>query len=419
MSNNLTSEEFYKYCVELDNFSSMFYEIWRMGIPQFSDKIKTAAVTFNKDGKYIEFLFNKAFWNSLNEYERLFVICHESLHIFLNHGIRTKDYKNKRLANVALDIVVNQLLLKSFGFNEESLPNLNGKNICTVKTVFGKNSGIKTDGCFEYYLSILNDISEEVSELLDSLDDHSYLEPIDEEDLGEIKDIIAESMGETLEKKIAKNIDETHCEKENSYSHQKAGSGSSDRWVISKVKYNPKRKWETVIKNWSKKGVDDKLTDQWIKENRRFATMKNNFFMPTEGEIEDYEKTKIDTWFFQDTSGSCSGFIDRFFRAAKSLPRDRFDIKMHCFDTRVFETTLESGKLYGFGGTSFSILESYIQSYMVKNRVPYPKAVFVITDGYGDNINPQYPARWHWFLSTNYTSLINKDCKIYKLEDYE
>jgi hypothetical protein len=404
----ISNEDFFKYCIKLDDFSSIFYELWRMGKPVDTDKIETAAVTFDrKSGHYIDFLFNKTFWNSIDEYERLFVISHEILHVFLNHGVRSKDFENKSKLNIALDLVVNNLLLNSFGFEKDKLKTL-GNKICTIENVFGKDSDISPSKSFEFYLSILKD------EEYVMLDDHSFLEGISGKDIKEILEKISESMTDN-EKKHIKNIIDSHLQNDD----KTAGVGSSNIFVVSKVKYNPKKKWETVIKNWSKKAIDYKLTDQWIKENRRFASLNKNIFLPTEGEVEDYEKSKIDVWFFQDTSGSCQSFIDRFFGAAKSLPKERFNIKMHCFDTKVFETTLESGKLYGFGGTSFSVLEQYIQSYISKKSIPYPRAIFVITDGYGDQINPQYPSRWHWFLSTGYKNLINKDCKIYDLKDYE
>jgi hypothetical protein len=57
------------------------------------------------------------------------------------------------------------------------------------------------------------------------------------------------------------------------------------------------------------------------------------------------------------------------------LPNEKFEVKMHCFDTKVYETTIESRRLYGFGGTSFDIIEDYIQSYIKKNNLKYPEGV--------------------------------------------
>jgi len=411
----VTNDEFYYYARELDEFSSIFYQLWRMGKPQFTDKIPTAAVSFDKSGKFINFMFNENFWNSLSNYERMFVICHECLHVLLNHGERGKDFKQKDILNICMDIVINELLLRKFGFILEKLPNIRDTNLCLVDTIFKEKAvDIRKNGSFEYYLVELMKIVEKVPVQYIMLDDHSGLEGISK---GDMEDII-ESIGEVLQGNEGQKLLETlleHSEDINKY----AGKNGGGHWVIAKAKYKPKKKWETIIKNWSKKAVNDKHTDQWIKEHRRFLALKKEFFLPTEAEIEEYEKTKINVWFFQDTSGSCQGFIDRFFSAAKSLPKEKFDVKMHCFDTRVYETTLESGKLYGFGGTYFDILEKYVQQEVQKKGIPYPKAIFVITDGYGNAIKPQHPERWHWFLSTGYKDLIHKDCKIYNLGDYE
>jgi len=131
-------------------------------------------------------------------------------------------------------------------------------------------------------------------------------------------------------------------------------------------------------------------------------------------------RDRIDVWFFQDTSGSCRHLAERFFKAAASVPEDRFRVRIFCFDTKVYETDLKSGKLYGFGGTAFQPLEDEIQNIIQKEpRTKYPQAVFVVTDGYGSNIQPEFPDRWHWFLSENYTRCIPSSSKRYNLKDYE
>jgi len=107
---------------------------------------------------------------------------------------------------------------------------------------------------------------------------------------------------------------------------------------------------------------NDKDHEQWARVNRRFvgiASSMSNMFLPSEMEIEEKEeeKKKIKVVFFLDTSGSCQHLAERFFKAAKSLDSKKFDVELYCFDTRCYKTSLESGRLYGFGGTSFSILE--------------------------------------------------------------
>ena len=74
-----------------------------------TDKVSTAAVTFDSSGD-IELLVNPSFFiDELNVDERVAVIKHELLHVVLKHLSRL-DWKkhNPQLLNLAADIVVNQ-----------------------------------------------------------------------------------------------------------------------------------------------------------------------------------------------------------------------------------------------------------------------------------------------------------------------
>ena len=92
-----------------------------MGKPVFTDRIQTAAVQFDKEGNYLMFLLNEKFWNECDEYKKIFVICHEALHIILNHGKRFQEKENPKIFNIAVDIVVNHSLVKDFGFIREEI----------------------------------------------------------------------------------------------------------------------------------------------------------------------------------------------------------------------------------------------------------------------------------------------------------
>jgi predicted metal-dependent peptidase len=109
---------------------------------------------------------------------------------------------------------------------------------------------------------------------------------------------------------------------------------------------------------------------------------------------------------------------ERFFTAANSLPKEKFNVRLFCFDTKVEETDLSSGKIYGGGGTCFKIIEDYIQKEKSKNK-KYPSAVFIITDGMGSKVIPEHPTRWHWFLSEKNVKYIPKQSFVYNLDDFE
>lgn len=169
-----------------------------------------------------------------------------------------------------------------------------------------------------------------------------------------------------------------------------------------------------------KETIDE--TERWERVNPRYSQIiSNEIHLPTNCKVlEEYkEKNKIDVFFFLDTSGSCINLKDRFFKAAKSLDPKKFNIRLFCFDTMVQETTLESGRVWGGGGTSFSIIERHIQSVITSEKKKYPKAVFLVTDGMGDNVIPEKPERWYWFLSYNYKQYIPAKSKTFMLSDYE
>lgn len=415
MINNLptfSSDEFMELSRELEKHHAVFYKLWNMGRPQFTDKVKTGAVLFDKSGDCIDFMINYDFWSKLSSAEKQFVICHECSHVILNHGVRIKNASDPMITNQALDIVVNHGLIERFGFNRAEVDPTN--KYCWVDTVFNDKT-IPTDKAFEYYYNLLAQKGGQGQSTTSSItvDDHSGLD-----DFGDVIKRLNEELS-AMEKESLKNMIEKHFQSDDD-NGQQAGTGSGNSWVFANVGIvKKKKKWETVIKNWALKYIKDASEEQWARTSRRMLFFGEDLIIPTEAEIEASEKDKIQVYFFQDTSGSCSGFVDRFFKAAASLPTDRFDVKMHCFDTRVFETTLESKKLYGFGGTSFHCIESYIQAYIAKHKLPYPKAVFVITDGFGDYVHPKKPEVWNWFLSHPYTSYIPKESKIYMLKDFE
>jgi len=147
--------------------------------------------------------------------------------------------------------------------------------------------------------------------------------------------------------------------------------------------------------------------------------MSQDLVLPSEMEEDALDKTKIEVFFFLDTSGSCIGYKNRFFKAALSLPKN-FNVRLFCFDTQVRETTLISRKIYGGGGTNFGIIEAHIQKVMKEDKCAYPKAVFIITDGWGTAVNPAKAENWYWFLTTNNSrNYIPEKSNVYLLANFE
>jgi predicted metal-dependent peptidase len=425
----MINEEYFEISRELEQHHAVFYTMWELGEPVFTSTIDTAGVAFDREGDVLSFQFNPEFWKSRSAYERAFIVSHECLHVILNHGYRVSDTEYFELANRALDVVVNHTLTNRFGFDRTKITGAD--KFCWVDTVFpGKD--LPDDESFEFYMREL--IKEEEEQEGGSskasgpstVDDHSLFGSSAEEleDVcRELNNHLSDEEKAGLEATIDKHFQDPVQHDEEVTSH-KPGTTTGGVWTFAKVdKVKKKKKWETVIKQWSSKYIKPNFKDveQWARTNRRFTFLNEELMLPTEMEIEEdeVEEGKIEVWFFQDTSGSCAHFKDRFFKAALSLPEDRFEVRMHCFDTEVFLTSLESRRLYGFGGTSFSILEDYVQREMRKTGTKYPEAVFVITDGWGDRIRPAQPEKWYWFLSTECDACIPDACHIFKLSDFE
>lgn len=441
---NIT-EEFNAISRDLDKFHSVFYQIWEMGYPELTFDVPTAAVAFDKKGRQIKFMFNPLFWKQSDTYTKEFVICHECLHVILNHGMRIKDLKGSfwaRIANYALDVVINHMLVDKFNFDRYSIKEQ--ENFCWIDTVFGKDHKlVERNRAFEHYFGLLKQkVTEDIqsgklrirnsdgsfSDIGGSpIDMHDFLEGLDNEELKkDIEEHINRNLNDLDKKNFIDKLEETgegkkttEESKKNSQAGSIAGGITFKMNIHEKVK--KKQKWETVIKKWSLKYFkEDHGIEQWARENRRISTLQTNLMLPSEVDDQNLVQDKIEVWFFQDVSGSCVHLKDRFFRAARSLPEDKFIIRMFCFDTQVHEVDLKKGELKGGGGTSFSILERFVQSEVAKNPTKkHPEAIFVITDGDGDRISPKFPKKWYWFLSYNSRSCIPNDCHIHMLKDFE
>jgi predicted metal-dependent peptidase len=402
----ISTEEFNEISRELERHHGLFYQFWSLGRPVFVDDIPTAAVQFDCAGDCVLFMFNPEYWNKLCNYERCFVIAHECLHVSLNHGVRTIGIVDGPV-NECLDVVVNELLVDKFGFDRSKLSD--GEDYCWVDTVFPKEKDMPKDKSFEYYYSKANNPNVKINSSL--VDVHSYLSA---EEWDQIVEKINEELSDEEKAGLKDIIEKGH------FSNNRSGQSGTGLWTfVSENSAKKKKKWETVIKKWSRKFLSSSLRDveQWGRLNRRFNTLAAELFIPSEMEDEFADEKKIEVWFFLDSSGSCVSFAQRFYDAAHSLPHDKFNIKLFSFDTTVYPLEISGKKLRGGWGTSFTVIEKYIQS--ESDDGGYPEAVFIITDGYGNSVHPEKPERWHWFLTSQYKQCIPPECHIFNLLDFE
>jgi len=419
----MNRDEFFEISRQLEIHHAVFYRFWEMGQPYFTEEIETAAVSFDpKTGKLIRFIFNKGFWDSLTPNKRLFIICHEALHVVLEHGKRSLGATKQEhtAANIAMDVVINHSLVDKFGFSREEIDPDN--KYCWIETVYPNDKTIEKNKSFEYYYNKIDFSSETIGIPL-LVDDHSGFTGIGDDEASTVISRLGEQLSKE-DKDGIKDFIKEQLEDKDKKSGKEAGSIAGTSWVFMDTNAVPKKKkWETIIHNWSKPFMprDFEPKEQWLRISRRWTNLSQDIILPSEMEVDEKEEQgKIDVFFFLDTSGSCSGLANRFWNAAKSLPTSRFNKRLFCFDTKTYDVNEKDGKLYGFGGTRFDIIEQRIQDIVLSEKSKYPSAVFIITDGYGNIVIPQKPKNWYWFLTEySYKNYIPKTSRIFPLKDFE
>jgi predicted metal-dependent peptidase len=329
-----------------------------------------------------------------------------------SHGKRAGK-KMSNLANQAMDIVVNESLIKYFKFNRKEIDPKT--EYYWMDNSFDGDPNILPWNNFEYYYNrLLKDAKFVKNKQL--INDHSGLGDFPEQSVQEIINNLSEEDAESL-----KNI--TEDAEKNARKNDDKNIGNVRGGLVQKIENKPvqyKKKWESIIRRFEKKmSKDEGLESHWVMKDRRLYNLNFNIFLPSDIEqtLRKTESEKVATWFFMDTSGSCWSLAPRFFHAAKSLDPKKFDVKYFAFDTMVYEVDLKKQKLDGGGGTSFRCITDFI--YNKHQTKPF---VWILTDGWGNGaqIPEDQRKKWNWFLTDDSTiAYIPHGCKVHELKNFE
>jgi len=440
----ITDEEFMTISVALSERHAVYNRFWEFGRPHFTDAIPTAAIVWDKEFHRPMFCFSPKFWEKLTLDQRIVVIAHEMLHVILNHGKRFEGTKKslRRLVNPAADIVVNHTLVEKFGFTRSEFPDAD--NLCWVDTIFPDEKTMPTDKHVEFYLSRMPEPPEMPMggkgkkgdgsgggggdgepHTLDEHDADLTPEEIDKI-IGRLNDDLSDDEKEEIQGVIEDLYEGDDAGDDgDGVGGKEAGKSGTGKWsFVKKEKVVIKRKWETVINKWARKRIipEMKGIERWGRRHRRLSAVDfGRMKLPCEMEADSFraEPKVLTAYFFLDVSGSCSHLVDRFVRAALSLPPDRFATRLFWFNTAVGEIDKETLKIKIGGGTSFSCIVDAVNRYSAEEGIDYPDAVWVITDGYGNPIQPQNADRWYWFLSEVNRSCIPAECNTFMLSEFE
>ena len=194
MNKNLTYEEYQQILESLLEHHGVFYQFWRLVKPVYSNEVPTACVGFNKEGHCIEFLINKKFWNKQSDHNKKFIIAHECLHVINSHGKRAGK-KMSNLANQAMDIVVNESLVKYFKFNRKEIDPKT--EYYWMDNSFDNDPNILPWNNFEYYYNrLLKDAKFVKNKQL--INDHSGLGDFPEDSVQQIINNLSDEDSESL-----------------------------------------------------------------------------------------------------------------------------------------------------------------------------------------------------------------------------
>jgi predicted metal-dependent peptidase len=413
--------------------NSIFFTFTQdMMVPEFSTEIPTAAVAFSRDEldkPCIKFMFNPEFWDSLNYNEKIFVFVHEVLHVLFSHGKRgneffeliPKNLQSQQLLNISMDICINELILSQYlsDIPTSTMPKIM-EIACFIDTVFeGCSDDIEKAKNFQYYYQkYLEKFGEESLEefKLSSMDSH-YFDNIDSELLEEIEEMIDNIINSEDEKEESLDNDKIIKLPGKGYS---LNNGNNDD-IINKQYEKPDHSLEkyfdlAVATSFYKEPPVVKT--QWYGVNRRNISISKNtsLSIPIRKEIHKNNKHKILA--YCDVSGSCENVSRKFISMISDLSDKKYEKDIYVFADRVKECKIVDKKISYSGagyGTNINDVMKHYNNNMIKNKYD---AVFVLTDGYYQNINhynDSHYSNWHFFIIDNGITNCPRNSKYYKI----
>ena len=371
-------ERVYSYIEEREPL--FFKEVLRIGYVEFSFNVRTASAIVKKSEDRVselQFLFNPRFYASITYPERAFVTCHETLHFFLEHPERCQAFADRELANIAADIIVNDILL------EKTKINVMPRGV-TGKSVLGYSSvGMSLEEVYKILESQVIEHVEELFKLL--LGDHDFWRVI----------VVAASEDGTTLTSI-RSLEGT--ENDSFEAKMQRGQRQTDKPGRAEARNEHCVQTTRLTTYWEKFLTEnaDKEHESWL-PNRKCYSYYPKIVLPS---IRIIEEEKKDLLIALDRSGSVKPQeINLFASLIQDIPHQKWNATFVLFNTSVVQMKKEEilGKTIKIGGgTSFEALSKW-----VGEMKKYPSQIFVLTDGDGGsaNVPRKFMDRWHWVIS--------------------
>ena len=371
-------------------FLLMLNKVW-------NNKVPTAGVS--KHNINYQLAINEDFWNSLSENHRIGLLKHELLHIAYFHLSMYFNFPDKRLANIAMDMEINQYIDPEYlpeggiDINNYAELNLDRKAGCRyyyqmLKQAKDEKDKNGTSGCPNF-----DNLCDQMDNGGDGLPDHSTWEEFEE-------------LTEAEQKLMQKQMD-TLLQNASEQTEKKRGTipgHIKDHLIeISKLE-PPKFNWKQYMRRFT--GASTKVYTKKIrrKENRRYSENPGLKI-----------KMKQHMLLGIDTSGSVSDSeLQEFMNEITHIYKCGVDVTIIQCDTTIrsiepFNPKKEF-KVHGRGGTEFDPVLEYYNANLQK----YTSLVYFTDGECSTSVKPK--GNTLWVLSEQ--SGMNEDLpgKVIKLE---
>jgi predicted metal-dependent peptidase len=339
----------------------------------WSTKLPTAGVS--KNNINYQLAINPEFWENLSDNHKLGLLKHELLHIAFNHlGIFFK-FSDRKLANVAMDMEINQYILPEYlpegGIDINNYEDLNLDRKAGCRYYYDKLRQLKDkkdkDGSCG---------NSDMDKLLDDIDqnnipDHSTWEEFED---------LSEAEQKLIERQVQKLMSDA---KEETLKKRGHVPGEIDGLIVLEELVKPKFNWRGYIRRFT--GVSTKIFTKKLrrKDNKRYSDNPGL-------KIKMRQKMLLAI----DTSGSVSNDeLKEFMNEIHHLYKAGVDIVIVQCDTKINSIEEYKGKfelkVSGRGGTSFDPVLEYYQQHREYTSLIY------FTDGEcHTNLKPNKDILW-------------------------
>ena len=350
-------------------FLIMLNKVW-------TNKVPTAGVS--KHNINYQLAINEDFWNGLSDQHKMGLLKHELLHIAYFHLSMYFNFPDKKMANIAMDMEINQYIdrdwLPEGGIMIENYPDLDLETRAGCRYYYEKlkeakdekdKNGTSGDGEFD--------------KLCDALDNDNS--PVDHSTWEEFENL-TEAEKKLIEKQMEHILSEAA---EQTTKKRGTVPGNISEFLDKMAKLNPpKFNWRGYIRRFT--GVSTKVFTKKIrrKENRRYFENPG-----LKVKMRQHMLLAI------DTSGSVSNDeLKEFMSEITHIHKCGVDITIIQCDTSIksiapFKPN-QNVEVHGRGGTEFDPVLDYYNANLRK----YTSLVY-FTDGECDtDVKPKAPVLW-------------------------